>query len=414
MSVATLEAPNTAESAVDLMRDAAQAMRSVTCPIGDELRAVFSAAHALLAHGADLLAEMDATKAHETEGCASVATWASRELHQDVATTRQMVRAAKTMGDLPSVGRSAHAGKVSLAHVNALTYGLKHVGADLADFDDELTTMAENLKPDEVFAEMRRLTAIAHPDDLDEAWLRGMDKVDISCHRVPDGGHVTGQLDHLGHALFSRFLKAAAVPRDGDDTRTNAQRRVDAFVDLIAKALGGGMPAECSVRPHLSVITEAEQLKSTLEGRFRDQAPAQLDFHARPPILEGFGPIGPAMLTYIAFGGDLTPILVAGFKENRRILDVGRSARIATNKQRRAILLRQKGVCANRGCHHPIGEVHHVVDWLFGGTTDLDFLMGLCRKCHALVTIGTLTITGTWDTGYTFTTSQAGPAARTG
>lgn len=414
MSVLPLEAPDAVDVTVSLLRGAAQAIRSVTMPSCDRARALAAARNALDAQIAEELAEMDATKAHESEGCASVAMWAVRELHQDVPKTRQMVRAVKTMRDLPSVGRSAHAGLVSLEHVNALTYGLKHVGADLADFDNELTTMAEELKPAELFDEMRRLKAIAHPDELDEAWLRGMEKVDIQCHRVPDGGHVTGQLDHLGHALLSRFLKAASVPRDGDDTRTNAQRRVDAFTDLISEALGGGLPAECSVRPHLSVVSEADHLKAVLNGSFRDEARATLDFDAQPPILEGFGPIGPAMLAYIAFGGELTPILVEGFKTNRKVLDVGRTSRIATKKQRRAILLRQKGICANRGCHHPIGEVHHVVDWLCGGKTNLKHLMGLCRKCHALVTIGKLIVTGTWDTGYQWTTARAGPSGRTG
>ncbi|MFL6090982.1 MAG: DUF222 domain-containing protein [Aeromicrobium sp.] len=414
MSAALLEAPDTVDQTVGLMRDAAQTMRSVTCSPTDEIRAVHASAHALLAREAELLAEMDAIKSHEAEGCASVATWAARELNQDVATTRQMVRAAKTMRDLPSVGESARAGRVSLDHVHALTYGLKHVGADLADFDAELTTLAEGLRPAELFAEMRRLKAIAHPDQLDEAWLRGMDKQDIQCLKLIDGFMPTGHVPTDVGAKFQVFLRSASVPRDSDDNRTNAQRRVDAFDDLLDKALSDRLPTECSVRPHLSVVTEAQRLKEALNGAAGrvDQQP--LDLHGQPAILEGFGPIGPALLAYVAFGGELTPILVAGFKENRRVLDVGRTERIATKKQRRAILLRQNGRCANRGCHHPIGEIHHVVDWLYGGKTNLDNLAGLCRKCHALVTIGKLTMTGSWDTGYQWSTSRAGPLARTG
>jgi hypothetical protein len=131
-------------------------------------------------------------------------------------------------------------------------------------------------------------------------------------------------------------------------------------------------------------------------------------------MLEGFGPIGPALLAYLAFGGDLTPILVAGFKENQQILDVGRTSRVATKKQRKPIGYRQKGRCANRGCHHPIGEVHHILDWLHGGKTTLSNLVGLCRKCHALITMGRLSMAGTYETGYTFTTTRAGPLARAG
>jgi 5-methylcytosine-specific restriction endonuclease McrA len=87
---------------------------------------------------------------------------------------------------------------------------------------------------------------------------------------------------------------------------------------------------------------------------------------------------------------------------------------VATKRQRRAIHLRQRGRCANRGCHHPIGEVHHVIDWAYGGKTHLNNLAGLCRKCHALITTGRLATSGTFDTGYTFTAARAGPLARTG
>ena len=83
-----------AEVAVDLMRAAAQAMRSVTTPPTDVVRAVHAAINGLQAFEADQLALIDETKAHEAEGCASVATWAARELHQDPAATRQMVKAA--------------------------------------------------------------------------------------------------------------------------------------------------------------------------------------------------------------------------------------------------------------------------------------------------------------------------------
>src|SRR5689334_6088033 len=118
------------EQTIALLRDAAQAMRSVTTPSTEIVRAVHAAINGLQAFEADQLAQIDETNAHETEGCASVTTWAARELRQDPGTTRQMVRAAKTMRDLPSVGAAAHDGRVSVDHVHACTYGLQHVGHD--------------------------------------------------------------------------------------------------------------------------------------------------------------------------------------------------------------------------------------------------------------------------------------------
>lgn len=56
----------------------------------------------------------------------------------------------------------------------------------------------------------------------------------------------------------------------------------------------------------------------------------------------------------------------------------------------------------------------YIIDWAYGGTTNLANLVGLCRKCHRLVTMGRLTLTGNWDTGYTFTTARGRPLSRTG
>lgn len=375
------------------------------------MRANQAAINVLQAHNADLLAEMDATKAHEAEGAASIATWAVRELHQDPRVTRQMVRASSTMRDLPRVGESARAGTLPLEQVHAFTFALKHIDREATiAVEEPLMTLAHAMTPRELFAKMREFEATARADELDEAYLRGMEKQDIACVPVGEGFHVTGFLPIDVGAKFKIFLDSISVPRAAADTRTNAERRVDGFDELMTRTLESGLPADGGVRPHLSVIVDDEKLKDAFNG---PQPQAELDLDATPAILEGFGPIGPALLAYIAFGGNLTPILVAGFKANRKVLDVGRRKRVATKKQKAIVRWRQKGRCANRGCHHPIGEVHHIVAWADGGTTTIENLAGLCRKCHTLVTMGVLMMTGTHESGYRFATRDR-PLARTG
>ena len=399
---------------VALLRDAAQAMRSVTMSPCERARALVAARNSIDAQLAVELAEIDETKAHEAEGAASVATWAARELHQDPGTTRQMVRAARTMRHLPTIGAAAHAGKVSVDHVHACTYGLKHVGHDqTVALEPEVLDVALEHTPREVFNLMRYAKAIIHSDKLDEAWLNGMDKEDFRCVRVGDGFQPDGFLGIDIGAKLKAFLTAAAVPRDGDDDRTAAQRRIDALDELLSAAVGDQLPS-CRARgAEVNVIVDAETLKNAINRGHAETSQGEL-LDREPAILEGFGPIGPALLTYIAFGGNLTHILVDGFKANRKALDAERGKRFATAKQRRIIWWRQQGRCANRGCHHPIGEIHHIVDWLYGGKTNLNNLAGLCRKCHALISMSRLTMTGTHDTGYTFTTARDGPLARTG
>ena len=314
---------------------------------------------------------------------------------------------------MPSIAAAAHAGRISLDHVHACTYGLKNVGHDeTIALQPQILDVATKNTPRDLFNLMRYAKAIIHSDELDEAWLNGMEKEDFRCVRVGDGYQPTGFFGIDLGAKVNAYLAAASVPRDGDDNRSAAQRRTDAFNDLITNALGNKLKNTNTVGAHVNVIADAETLKAALTGSTETAQGELLD--REPAILEGFGPIGPALLAFIAFGGNLTPILVAGFKENRKVLDVGRTQRLATTRQRRAIHIRQHGRCANRGCHHPIGEIHHVIDWLYGGKTNLSNLAGLCRKCHALISMGRLQMTGTFDTGYTFTAARAGPLARTG
>jgi hypothetical protein len=231
-----MDSRDATERTVALLRDAAQAMRSVTMSPCERARALVAARNSIDAQLAVELAEIDETKTHEAEGAASVATWAARELHQDPGTTRQMVRAAKTMRHLPTVGAAAHAGRVSVDHVHACTYGLKHVGYDqTVALEPEVLDVALDHTPREVFNLMRYAKAIIHSDKLDEAWLNGMDKEDFRVLRVGDGFQPDGFLDPDIGAKLKAFLTAAAVPRDGDDDRTAAQRRIDALDELSAQ-----------------------------------------------------------------------------------------------------------------------------------------------------------------------------------
>jgi hypothetical protein len=65
------------------------------------------------------------------------------------------------------------------------------------------------------------------------------------------------------------------------------------------------------------------------------------------------------------------------------VLDLGRSVRLATPAQRRALLARDGG-CVIPGCLVPAAscDAHHVVFWTDQGPTDLDNLALLCSRHH--------------------------------
>jgi hypothetical protein len=65
------------------------------------------------------------------------------------------------------------------------------------------------------------------------------------------------------------------------------------------------------------------------------------------------------------------------------VLDVGRSHRLVTDRQYRALLLRQHDHCAHPGCPTTKSlHAHHRIHWIHGGRTDLDNLLLLCERHH--------------------------------
>ena len=371
-----------AETTIARMRDAAGVMRSVTTSPAVKAVVVQRAIDALTAEQAETLAEIDETKAHEAEGASSIVTWARRELHQDAVRTRQMVKAAATFRDLPAVGDAARSGAISFDHVLSFTYALKHVGVEQTRLLEEpLLDVAKHASPSEFHAKVRQVRAIADPDDLDQAWLKGMDKRDIRLAKTSEGWHLTGFLDIETGAKLDTILRNLSVPRDAQDDRPPSQRRMDSLDQICTTVLEHGLPADNGIRPHINVTVDAD----TLADR---KARQNLDL--QPATLAGFGPIGPALLAHLLCDAELTPFLITTDGTNIDVLDVGRSQRLATPRQANAISLRQGGICAAPACRHPIAHNHHLTWWSHGGRTDLDNLVGLCRKCHTLIHTGRL------------------------
>lgn len=75
------------------------------------------------------------------------------------------------------------------------------------------------------------------------------------------------------------------------------------------------------------------------------------------------------------------------------ILDLGRSRRLVSPAQRRALAARDHHTCQFPGCrqHHRL-DAHHIIPWAAGGPTDLDNLILICRRHHTLIHEGGLRI----------------------
>lgn len=365
------------EATLEAMRVAARALLS-----GSDLeavRAIQAAQDALDSAKADRLAAIEAVRGYELDGASSLNSWVRSQLRLGAKDAADLVRAASTLSHLPAVAQAAASGAIRAAHVAAFTYGIKHIGASkISDAEPWLLDVAMSCEPLELLKVVRALRDAIFPDELDKAWAEGMDKQDIQVLAVPGGWHLTGFLSAAIGAKFKAVLDSVAKPTDADDRRPGSERRIDGFDTVLTKILDGGLPSDNGVRPHLSITLDTAT-----------DAPAKL---------AGYGSIGPRLLDYLSCSTDITPI----HTRNDQVLDVGRTYRLATLKQRRAIIARQDGQCAAPGCRNTHLEIHHVVWWSHGGRTDVDELIGLCSRCHHLVHRKLLIVSGDAARGFRF------------
>ena len=96
----------------------------------------------------------------------------------------------------------------------------------------------------------------------------------------------------------------------------------------------------------------------------------------------------------ITCDGTVTPV----FLESGLPVSVGRSQYVVPTRTRTVIEHRDHGECRVPGCDAMLGlEVHHLIHWEHGGSTDTENLMLICSKHHRLHHRGRLDITGDPD-----------------
>ncbi|WP_420878902.1 DUF222 domain-containing protein [Rhodococcus sp. (in: high G+C Gram-positive bacteria)] len=208
---------------------------------------------------------------------------------------------------------------------------------------------------------------------------------------------VKGDLDAVTGEMLLTALSALTKPGNPADdpagSRTPAQKRADAFAEILRRYLDSGdAPIEGGEKPHLSLHVNAADLarSGADHGQF-DQSDDQDSGRKTSPDMFGdkdvarmphLGPLTIATARRLACDCHLTPIVM----HDGVPIDLGRTSRTVSKKQRRALIARDHG-CAFPGYGAPPAhcEGHHIKHWADGGPTDLDNLVLLCRYHHQLL-----------------------------
>lgn len=276
---------------------------------------------------------------------------------------------------LPEVEAAVSAGEISSAHVAVITKCIESIPAAIASTarpvaEALLVEAARYEHPGLLARTAQALLARLDPDGTEPRDRDVERRRDVSLHDAGDGsgiltGRLTPELKAALHAVVDT-LSAPVPAEDGvPDDRTPGQRRHDAMLEAMLRLLrsgtlpsAGGMPVTILVTTTVEDLDDPDALAVTSHG----------------------DAISVRRLLGIAGDAELQGVIV---NQTGGVLALGRAQRLATCAQRRALAARDGG-CAFPGCDRPASwcEAHHVVDWVSGGSTDVDNLVLLCRFHH--------------------------------
>jgi hypothetical protein len=234
-------------------------------------------------------------------------------------------------------------------------------------------TMMRRLRP-------RLLADHGRPGELDAEQERLAPSAFLSAPQVESGDLTEYRMGLTPEqaTVMEAALGPLCAPRPNDETgerdlRSNGQRRIEALIELCRRAVRAGVsrggPAESTSAVYVTVGLEALQSGTGAGEVLGSSAAGTL--------------LSPAVLRRMCCDADIIPTVLGAQGEQ---LDLGRSERLFTRPQRRAVWHRDRG-CTYPGCSAPAAwtQVHHIHHWLDGGGSDLDNAALLCQRHHTHV-----------------------------
>jgi Domain of unknown function (DUF222) len=329
---------------------------------------------------ARLVQRADSGALPRQQGYRSTAGWLGDLLPIDSWPARQMADQAAALSRRPAVEQAVLDGRVDLQQAAEIANAVEAIPADLSDFPDlsladtarlvaeaesTLISWADRLTATQLGRVGERILAHIAPevaDRTDEAALirqeaRAHRRRGFTLSRPVDGiVRVSGVLGLEDADTVQAALHTLCQPIPDDD-RSRPQRRADALVEVFRLALNTGeLPADGGEPPQMSVVVPYDPLTNALGA-------ATTDTGRR---------LSAATARRMACDARILPVVLGGAGQ---VLDVGRTRRLATGPQRRALHIRDKG-CAFPDCERPPRwtDAHHLVAWTDGGPTDLNNL----------------------------------------
>ncbi len=307
---------------------------------------------------------------HLIAGTMTAASWISRICGMSIPAAKDRLCVGEQLESLPMVADALSRGEISYQSASVICHQREKLGEKRDCLDEEQWLgFARKHSIEELNWIGAHMRYAVDPDGFDRDTEEDYEKRFL--HISPMNGmyHLSGVLDPESGAALKTAIDGLAKRLGQDDKRSPKQRRVDAFTEIVYKAMDEGkLPKRNGVRPHITVTTTLEGLKGELGAAASELEPGM--------------PISSKTVQRLACDGTLSRVL----KADSVVVDVGRATRAISPAQHRALKAQHRS-CCGPGCDRPINWTtpHHIEFWSRGGPTDLPNLLPLCYYHHRLV-----------------------------
>lgn len=324
----------------------------------------------------------------EETGARNAGEWYAAATRHDHRHSIGLDRLARSLDAAhPHLGAAVLDGRVNIDQAVVIDNALADLPAEGVTPDIReraelhLIGLADDWAPIPLRRLARKVLDVIAPEVSEEAERRALEleerradeRTRLSLTPQGDGTtRITGRIPEATAARLRTYLEAFASPRrtssEGDGERITGPRLLGlALTDLLEALPAEVLPMHGGTSTTVTVHLDHDQLLADLE-------------RAGVARLETGDVISAGQARRLACQAKILPAVLSGRSE---VLDLGRSRRLHSSAQRRAIRLRQ-GECQATGCTVPASwcETHHPHAWAAGGSTDLDNAALLCAHHH--------------------------------
>jgi hypothetical protein len=294
--------------------------------------------------------------------------------------SQRAARRAETLGELPAMSKQLGAGRIGTEHADVLAGAASRLGDDdrsaLFELDGELAARAASSTPEQFRRHVERVV-----DQL--AADRGLERAERQRRAATLAKGINRETGMY-------WLRAELDPEAGVRVFTALDVELAALVASSgAPDPHGEQPARDRLAAHALVNLVTSAHRSSRPGRAEmllvmDHATIVGDLHDQSICEYGDGTTLPVETARrLACDAHIYPVVLGA---DGVVLDMGRSRRLATADQRRALRAMYR-TCGIGDCDVPFDrcEIHHLDGWHgLHGHTDLGRLLPACSRHHHL------------------------------